>query len=224
VLAGLALAALVLPAHADEVKKWTDAAGNLHYSITGSDAPSGEDSEAPILQGRQVSAEETFSVEASLRRKEIETKLVAAAHGLEETRAEIATTEKSEFKAWVPNLTGNAQAAQSSLDAQRDAFLAAAQFQEEKTEKLRRLRRQERGKLKEIVGLWKEFSSLDGVVTDHFGGTAPEWWRRKLSCPHCPTLAEAERDLHPKASQTPSVGETAATDDEDWGDDDEDWQ
>jgi len=224
-LAVLAVAAFVLivgPARADEVKKWRDADGNLHYSITGSEA--GSEEEGPVVQGRPVSREETFSVDVSLRRKEIETKLVAATRDLDKTRSEIATTEARKFSAWVPNLTGNAAAAQSSIDAQRDAFLAASQFEEEKAEQLRRLRRHERADLKEIVALWKEFAALDAVVTGRYG-TAPDWWRKRLSCGDCPALAEAERALHgPKAQPSPAAGEKGSeADDQDWGED-EDWQ
>jgi len=229
---GLALVAIVVaitaPARADEIKKWRDADGNLHYSVTGSEggAPAPGEEESPVVQGRQVTAEETFSVEVSLRRKEIETKLLGAARDLDQTRKDLTKTEARQFNTWVPTLTGNPAAAQASLDAQRDAFLAAKQFDEEKKDELRRMRRHERATLREIVGLWKEFTALDAVVIERYG-TAPDWWRKRLSCGTCPTQADAERELHGKKTPLPT-GEAKApdaeADDESWEEEDEDWQ
>ena len=189
---------------ADEIRKWRDAQGNLHYSVTGSAAGhAAEEEQVPILQGRDASPEEAFSVGASLRRREIETKLKAASNSLAEIRSELKATENKTFNTWVPDATGNPRQARASLDAQRDAFLAVSQFEEQKADALRRLRRREREKLKEIVGLWNEFGTLDADVTAHYGA-APSWWRKRLDCPSCPTLAEADQALHgAKATSTP---------------------
>src|SRR5689334_10459866 len=112
---------------ADEVKKWTDAEGNLHYSITGSPSGAAEERERPVLHGREATADEAFSVASSLQRREIEKKLNAASRALEEARARIHETEKKKFESWVPVVTNNPGAAQASLDAQRNALLAAQQ-------------------------------------------------------------------------------------------------
>lgn len=216
-------------AHADEVRKWRDAEGNLHYSVTGSEGESSGGGEGPVLGGRAATAEESFSVEASLRRRQIETKLRSSARALDEARSARAEAEKRSFNAWVPSLTANPQAAQASLDAQRYAFLAAGQFEQEKAEAVRHWRRQERDKLKEIIVLWKDFATLDASVTERYG-TSPTWWRRRLECGTCPTLAEAERVLHdgPVAKAAPEAAEkekgkesaeAPGEDDEKWEDD-----
>ncbi len=210
---------------ADEVRKWRDADGNLHYSVTGSGPGAAEDDEVPVLQGRDLSPEEAFSVRASLRRREIETRLKSAGHSLDETRAELKARESATFSAWVPNATASSRQAQASLDAQRDALLAMSQFDQEKADTLRRLRRREREQLKTIAGLWKEFNALDTEVTEHYGA-APDWWRKRLDCSSCPTLAEAERALHgERATPTPAGAKDAAAkashDEDDWDDEDD---
>jgi hypothetical protein len=212
----------------DEIRKWRDAQGNLHYSVTGSGStPAAQDQELPVLHGRDASPEELFSVSVSLRRREIEKKLKAEAGSLQSIQAEVKAKEGSAFSAWVPEAVGNSLQAKASLDAQRDAYLAMSQFEQEKAEKLRKLRRRERAQLKEIVGTWKEFEALDAEVTVHYGAT-PSWWRKRLDCKGCPTLAEAERSLNgERATPTPAdtVGATAkkAGEDDD-GDDDEGWE
>jgi hypothetical protein len=206
----------------DEIRKWRDAQGSLHYSVTGSgSAPAAQDEELPILHGREASPEELFSVSVSLRRREIEKKLKSQARSLESIQAEVKAKESSAFSAWVPEAVGNSSQAKASLDAQRDAYLAMSQFEQEKADELRKLRRRERAQLKEIVGTWKEFEALDAEVTAHYGAT-PSWWRKRLDCKGCPTLAEAERALYgERASPTPgdATGATAKNAGED---DDED--
>jgi hypothetical protein len=216
----MALATVTL-ASADEVRKWRDAEGNLHYSITGSPSGSSDDRDRPTLQGRAATPEEAFSVEASLHRREIEKKLTTASSALDEIRARIRDTEKKKFETWVPVVTDNPRAAQASLDAQRDALLAAQQFDQDKTDTLRRLRRREHEQLRAVSGLWNEFGALDGQVVARYG-KPPGWWRKRLDCGHCPTLAEAEAELH-RARPTPIAGEKSdkqAPDD----DDEEGWE
>jgi hypothetical protein len=213
---------------ADEIRKWRDPQGNLHYSVTGSgSAPAAQDEELPILHGREASQNELFSVSVSLRRREIEKKLKAEAHSLESIQADVKAKESSVFSAWVPEAVGNSAQAKASLDAQRDAYLAMSQFEQEKTEELRKLRRRERAQLKEIVGTWKEFATLDAEVTAHYGAP-PSWWRKRLDCKGCPTLAEAERSLSgERAAPTlaDGKGDTAKNPDEDDDEDDgEGWE
>jgi hypothetical protein len=214
----------VAPAGADEIRKWRDAAGTVHYSITGS--PGGEQDSAamPLLKGRDATPEETFSVQSSLNRTELEKKLTTAGRTLEQIRAEIAKTEARQFGAWVPAVTNDPSSAQASLDRQRDALLAASQAEQQKADDLRRLRRHERDQLKELLGLWKEFDALDAKVTEHYG-KAPEWWRKRLDCRGCPSAAEVADALHPPRP-TPSPGadkekEKPGAADED---DDEGWE
>ena len=210
---------------ADEIRKWRDADGNMHYSITGS--PGGEKGSAamPVLKGRDATPEETFSVQASLSRTDLERKLAAAGGALEQSRAEIRDTEQRKFGAWVPALTNDPRSAQASLDRQRDALLAASQAEQQKADDLRRLRRRERDQLKELLGLWKEFDALDAKVTEHYG-KAPAWWRKRLDCRGCPSAAEVAEALHPPRP-TPSPGaekDTGKPGAADEDDDEEEWE
>jgi hypothetical protein len=213
---------------ADEIRKWRDPQGNMHYSVTGSEsAPAAQDDELPIVRGREASPEELYSVSASLRRREIEKKLKEDARSLEAIQAEVKARESSAFSAWVPEAVGSSRQAKASLDAQRDAYLAMNQFEQEKADELRKLRRRERAQLKEIVGIWKEFEALDAEVTEHYG-TAPSWWRKHLDCKGCPTLAEAERSLHgERAAPTPGNvkgGVVKDADEDDEENDGEGWE
>ncbi len=212
------LLAVARAAPADEIRKWTDGEGRLHYSVEGtgpSATPSAD--EPPILQGRTVGAEEKFSIEASLRRKDIESQLAAAARDLDGIHERIAANDARAVRAWAPSATEDPAA----VTAQRDAFLAVSQLEEDKAEMRRRLKREERAKLKEIVTLWKEFDTLDTSVTARYG-SSPPWWRRRLSCGHCPTLAEADVALH-GTKPTPKPEESGTSGDDDW-DEEEDWQ
>ena len=203
---------------ADDIRRWRDAEGNLHYRVEGSEKADARESDHPLLVGRDATSEEKFSVDASLKRREIETKLAAAGRDLAAIREEKAATDAKTFSTWVPTSTKDALAAQASLDAQRNALLALGQFEEEKKDTLRRLRRRERDKLREIGGLWKEFNALDATVGERYG-KPPIWWRPRLACAPCPPLAEVEAALRKKP--TPAA-EVAAKSDEEAFDEDED--
>jgi len=181
----------------------------------------------PILRGREASPEELYSVSVSLRRREIEKKLKEEARSLESIQTEVKARESSAFSAWVPEAVGNSRQAKASLDAQRDAYLAMNQFEQEKADELRKLRRRERAQLKAIVGVWKEFEALDAEVTGHYG-TAPSWWRKHLDCKGCPTLAEAEQSLYgQRATRTPGNAKDPTAkdaDEDDEEDDGEGWE
>lgn len=225
-LAAALLAAGIGAARADEIRKWTDADGNLHYSITGSEAPRAGGDSVPVLRGRTPSADETFSIQASLRRREIEKRLAARTADLDRVRAEAAQARDKQFTAWVPTATKNPAAATASLEAQRDAMLAATQFEQEKAETLRRLRRQERQTLKDLAAAWKDFAALGAEVRARYGST-PIWFRERLDCGGCASAAAVEEALHPKKTEPagPGVSATPGAEDEDWGEgEDEDWQ
>ena len=89
---------------ADEIRKWRDAAGVTHYSVTGpaSDSP-GQSGKAQLMRGRQASAAETFTVTASLKRREIENKLAAAGDDLTKTRDAIRDTEARNLVVYSPS-------------------------------------------------------------------------------------------------------------------------
>lgn len=190
---------------ADEIRKWRDAAGVTHYSVTGpaSDSP-GQSGKAQLMRGRQASAAETFSVTASLKRREIENKLAAAGDDLTKTRDAIRDTEARNLVVYSPPAPQNPAETQFALDAQRNAFLAARAFEHDKEDQLRRLRRHERQRLREIIGLWKQFAALDSEVMAR-SDVSPAWWRGRLDCGRCPTPAEAEEALKPR--EEPPEGE-----------------
>jgi len=67
---------------------------------------------------------------------------------------------------------------------------------------------------------------LDAKVIDHYS-KPPIWWRQRLDCGGCPTLAEAEQRLHPAppaptSDQKTARGESSAGSEED--EDDEGWE
>lgn len=207
----------------DEIRQWRDADGNLHYSITG--APDGNSSggEIGVMSAPEPTAEERFSIEASLRRREIERRLTAAGRELTEAREELRRMGEKRFEAWVPAVTGDPRSAQASLDAQRDALLAAAQFDHEKAEALRRLRREERRQLKQLADLWQSFAALGAEVRARYG-TPPPWWRERLDCGGCPGAEEVDKALHPARPTPPpeeSLARRTAADEENW---EEDWE
>lgn len=194
---------------ADEIRKWRDADGSLHYSITGSaEGGASGGHEVGVMSSREPSAEEKFSIEASLRRRDIERKLTTAGRELAQTRDQLREAEAKTFQAWVPAVTRDPHSAQASLDAQRDALLAASQFDHEKSEALRRLRRQERQQLKQTAELWKSFDALATEVRARYGAP-PTWWRERLDCGGCPSPPEVDKALHPERT-TPSAEQSSA--------------
>jgi hypothetical protein len=209
----------------DEIRKWRDAEGNLHYSIVGTPGGGGGEpsDEVPIVSTRDPTAEEQFSIEASLRRRKLQRKLKAAGGELEEVRQELRKTQAESFRTWVPLSTGDPASAAASLEAQRDAFLASTQFEQDKGAALRRLKRRERAKLKEIVALWKEFAGLEADVRSRYGGL-PGWWMSELDCKPCPSAEEAARALNPPevhgAAPQKLEKPTPSDDEDDWDEED----
>lgn len=214
--------------YADDIRKWTDADGNLHYSVTGSEKPGPASEAAPVLRVRIPSDDERFSTQASLRRRAIEDKLTTRAAALDRLRDEAEKTRAKHFSAWVPTTVRSPEGASASLEAQRDALLASNQFEQEKTETLRRLRREERQALKDLSQLWKDFAALGAEVRVRYG-QLPIWFRDRLACGTCPTAGEVEAALHPKKVEPPPTqsssssapGSASGEDDEDWGEDEE---
>jgi hypothetical protein len=195
-VAGLGLTLTLASAgFADEIRKWRDAEGIMHYSVTGSKVdPSGESGRAQLIRGREPSSAERLSVSASLERRAIETKLTAAGDDLTKTRDAIRETEGKRLVVYAPPAPQNPAQTQLVLDAQRNAFLAARLFEHDQDDQLRRLRRHERERLREIVGLWKDFATLDAEVMKQHR-VSPAWWRTRLDCGRCPTLEKAQEAL-----------------------------
>lgn len=186
---------LAVPAGADQIRKWRDANGKVHYSIVG-DAKS----RRPARDlGQPSSSEERFSVEASLRRKAIEQSLRKRAAELTEIRAALTETEHREIVVSSPGVPAKAvdpREVRALLDTQRNAFLTAKAFQEKKDRELRVLRRQQREKLVELGALWDDFEDLRAEIEEFYGGL-PAWWRDRLDCRTCPAPDEIEQALLP---------------------------
>jgi hypothetical protein len=62
-----------------------------------------------------------------------------------------------------------------------------------KPEALRALKAEKRKSLEDIAAQWKKFEDLNERVRKGHGGSAPIWWRSKLSCSACPSRAAAEK-------------------------------
>ena len=60
---------------------------------------------------------------------------------------------------------------------------------------VRGLQAEKRKTLAEIADQWKKFDDLNERVLKSHGGSAPDWWRSKLSCLACPSRSEAESAL-----------------------------
>ncbi len=220
----LFVCALARPLHADDVKKWTDADGRVHYSVTGS-ATSRPGDAAPVIRGREATDDEKFSTRASLRRREIERTLKARAADLDRIRAEEDKIRGKRFSAWVGTSSASPEAVRASIDAQRDTMLAQSQFEQDKVESLRRLRRQEHAALVDLQRNWKDFAALGAEVQTRYG-ERPIWFRDRLDCGTCPSLAEVEAALHPKKAEptpAPDASGTPVPEDDGW-EEDEDWQ
>lgn len=214
-------------AHADDIRKWTDAQGNVHYSVTGKVKPGSSSARVPVLRGRAPNEEETFSIRASLRRREIETSLQKLGVVLDRVRAEQQRTRASRFSARIPSAVRDPDDVRAVHDAQRDLFLASSQFEQEKAETLRKLRRQERQTLEDLAGRWKEFAALESEIRARYGET-PIWFRPRLACGTCLSAEQVAAALQPKkvepTGQAESDAAAASAEDEDWGEEDEDWQ
>jgi hypothetical protein len=196
---------------ADEIRKWRDPQGIIHYSVTGPKAGAPAASgKAQMIRGRDASAAERFSVTASLQRRTIESKLGAAGDDLTKARDAIREAETRQLVIYSPPPPQNPAQTQLVLDAQRNAFLAARAFENDQAEELRRLRRRERERLREIVGLWKDFAVLDAEVLK-WNRVSPAWWRGRLDCGRCPTLVEAQAALKQAREALEGPESSAAT-------------
>lgn len=197
------LAAALGAAGADEVRRWTDADGSVHVTITGR---GGETRSPADARDTPASSRQRFSVEASLQRRSIERGLRRANARLADVGAAIEETERKELVVYSPPASDDAAGNQIALDAQRNAFLAARAFEREKADRLRELRREHRDLLHEIRGLWKEFAKLRASVEREYG-SLPPWWRDRLDCPKClderAVLAELQRRKEGRARSRP---------------------
>jgi hypothetical protein len=128
-------------------------------------------------------SKDDFSVQASRARTEIERALNKDAGSLEEIHKRI-----DEVQRIAPQGSPNYFATQQDV-------ADVANFQSRKAAALRELRDAERKTLAHMADLWKAFDELDANVVEHYGGKEPDWWRRTLSCPKCPSKYEVGNAL-----------------------------
>ena len=93
------LLALATPAWADEIERWTDAAGNVHYRNTPSPRTSDDsDSAAPPAAAGSAAADpdaDTYSTSASLRRNALERDLRATERKIHDIDAKLASLARA---------------------------------------------------------------------------------------------------------------------------------
>ena len=193
---------------ADDVRAWRDKRGQVHVTIDGS-GDSGDAGAAPAPPSRSAK-DDRFSTETSLRRRELEKKLVEGSLALARLREEIARTEKSAYLVEsVPTPTDPEEQARWS-DLRRNALLMSTAFEEEKRRRLFTLRRQERATLREIQGHWTAVDRLRNEVRSYYG-KLPTWWIDRVRCVGCPTFEEIEQELAKNELEMAGKAEATAT-------------
>jgi hypothetical protein len=179
-------------AHADDVRAWRDKRGQVHVTIEGTGE--GGDAGAESAPPPRSEKDDRFSTETSLRRRELEKKLVEGTVALSKIRADIAQTEKSAYLVEaVPTPTDPEEQARWS-DLRRNALLMSTAFEEEKRRRLFSLRRQERATLRELHGHWSAVDRLRNEVRSYYG-KLPTWWIDRVRCVGCPSFEEIEQEL-----------------------------
>ena len=176
----------------DEVRRWRDKEGNLHVTITG--APEESPSGAGRTEDSTTDPEQRFSVETSLRRRELEKRLRMASAELARVRERASEIKSKRLIVYSPPAPLDGENSQFALDAQRNAFLQVRAFEHERQDQLRKLRHDERDWLMEIRHVWKEFDGLRAEVRSAYGNP-PSWWRDHLDCPGCLTAPDVEQAL-----------------------------
>jgi hypothetical protein len=181
-----ALIALRSVSRADVIQKWKTPKGGLYFgdrpppgsTKVGQEGSSEPSDSAPTSNESPPSSDldGKLSVEASRQRAAIEKALNASAVRLEEVKKKIAETER------LPDSMGT-------------RMTSYADGTPTKPEALRALKAEKRKSLEEISAQWKKFDELNARVQKDHGGSAPIWWRSKLSCSACPSRSEAEKAL-----------------------------
>jgi hypothetical protein len=199
-------------APADEVRSWRDKHGRVHVTIDGTGEGGGEAEEgAPPSRSEK---DDRFSTETSLRRRELEKKLVEGSLALARVREDIARTEKSAYLVEAVPTPTDPEEQERWSDLRRNALLMSTAFEEEKRRRLFTLRRQERATLREIQGHWTAVDRLRKEVRSYYG-KLPTWWIDRVRCVGCPTFEEIEQELAKnelemagKAESTPTPSPT----------------
>lgn len=128
-------------------------------------------------------ADDSFSVTSSNARRKLERDLNTKAEELVDVRGRVAAVSNAPIFGYGGDTASGA------------AVAMVANLQSDKSEKLTKLRAEERRVLAGMAEVWKQFDDLSAGVKEHFNGTLPVWWRNDLRCSDCPTRAEVEASL-----------------------------
>lgn len=185
-----------LPISAQGIQKWKTPDGGLYF---GDRPPAGsvkigqyqEESSGTLptqlepntdTSSEAIKKDEVFSARCSNRRRDIEKRLREAAGELQRIRKEIAD--------WKATGVGGSRDRLPSA-----SFIAdVANFQDEKRQTIEDLQKQEKEKLFDLKRAWEDLGDLRAEVSQKYG-ELPVWWRDKISCESCPSLAEVTKAL-----------------------------
>ena len=174
-------------------------------TIVGDDAP-GEGATGVT----EPTGDDRMSIEASLRRREIERRLLGATERLRQKRAEIDRTEQMKYEVARLPTPVELEERRRVEDLRRNAILGAEAFAAEKRRRLFHLRRDERAILHELGDHWRDFDRLRDEVRAYYG-ERPQRWMDRLRCPGCPSpqeiaaaLSDNEVEVVTAADPTPT--------------------
>lgn len=164
---------------ADEIRTDRAPDGTISISIKG-------DPDVGAAEAAASHAGDQLSVVLSRRRTELEKKTNEAADALKRTRRLLANTEAEEFQAPYASYSG-ANASSAAASAVAAMIYLANKFTDDKIARLRALHDQERDELQDLARLYREFDELRALARSSYGGTAPGWWRDRMTCEACPS-------------------------------------
>ena len=162
--------ALALPAWSSDIYRWTDGAGNVHYSNTpntghaakavGPDgAPAAGDDDASPGEDRNPDAD-AYSASASLRRNALERDLRATEKRVHEIDAQLAKLARARGdRADAARTTSGVG---TNLDVRSEEEKALATEKEQLAQ--------------HSVQVRSDAAQLRQEVTQHSGGATPDWW------------------------------------------------
>ena len=162
--------ALALPARSSDIYRWTDGAGNVHYSNTPSTghaakavgpdgAPAVDDDEDRTGADRDPDAD-AYSASASLRRNALERELRATEKRVHEVDAQLAKLARARGD--------RADAAKVTSGVGTNL---AVRSEEEKA-----LASEKEQLAQHAVQVRSDAAQLRQEVTQHSGGATPDWW------------------------------------------------
>jgi len=170
--AGVILGALAEPAWAEDIYRWTDAGGRVHYS----NMPSADDESTRVISGPPGPAAETpagddssrsagsdadtFSTDVSLRRRALEEDFRTTERRLREIDGELATLARARTRF------------AAGSDATGGVATAAADVRSDEETALETERKQ---LVEHVAKIQGDYGKLEAEVVTHYGST-PSWW------------------------------------------------